>query len=117
MRQRNTKLNIVSFIGLFCKRGSKVDCIAKWTASQKSAQYKIKRIQPIAVCCSVKCVAVCCSVKCVAVCCRVLHSAIQNQKDTADCRWGGTESRDYFKNFFNEPEFCPWDLRLVPSNK
>ena len=35
---------------------------------------------------------------------------------TADCRKNGTESWDYFKNVFNEPDFCPWDSRLVPRN-
>jgi len=42
---------------------------------------------------------------------------VTNKSCTADCRYGGTESRDEFENVFNEPEFYPWNLRLVPRNR
>jgi len=35
---------------------------------------------------------------------------------TADYREGGKKSWDHFLKNFHEPDFCTWDLRLIPDN-
>ena len=41
---------------------------------------------------------------------------IADRSNTADCWEGRIQSTEYFSNFFNEPEFWTWDLRLLPHN-